>query len=372
MRSILNVARGSSLFAVTLLASGALVSTALAAEGDPCTADAECGEGYACEVEADVALPSADPGSGSGEDPGTDAETTGTCVIARRPCTADTDCDENYECEFNDPPSIGVCDTEGNCTERPSEESTTGECVGVPLDCSTDAECPEASACMSGLCTFAFTPCATDTECEDRNLCLPIESEVCTVSSCPAGDEDCQPVTVCEPVDEGEGYCFPAPQPCTSDAGCSGDWTCYDVPNDNELPGAWVGVDKSCLPPGIVGAIEGWVAVEGDEYDDSDTAGPNYGGSDVSGRAGMGPVAEDENEDGDAAPRGDGGASGEADGADETDDETDIHATASAAAETDDSGCRAAGAGASGTSALALLLAAAGLTVGRRRAARRG
>jgi len=361
MRSILPAARGSSLFAVTLLASGALVSTAWAAEGDPCTADVDCGEGYACEVE--LAPPSFDPGSGAGEDPAADAE-TGACVIARRPCTADTDCDENYECEVNEPPSIGGCDTEGNCTEQPSEAGTTGECVGVPMECSTDAECPEASACMSGLCTFAFTLCTTDAECGDRELCLPDESEVCTLQDCASDDPDCVSEIVCEPAGDASGYCFPAPQPCASDADCTGEWTCYDVPNDNDLPEPWVGVDKSCLPPGIVGAVEGWVAVEGEEDDESgDPESVEVG---VTGRAGMGPVAE--GEDGDAAPRGNGGDSGENDGA----DEANVEATASAAAETDDSGCRAAGAGSTGTSALALLLAAAGLAVGRRRAARRG
>ncbi len=363
MRSILHAARGSIPFAVTLLASGALGSTAWAAEGDPCTADVDCGDGYACEVEPNLEPPSIDEPGAAGAS-GTSEERAGTCVIARRPCTSDADCEANYECEIYDAPSTVVCDEAGNCEAVPPEESTTGECVGVPMDCSTDADCPEASACMSGLCTFSFTPCTADTDCGDLELCLPDGGEVCTSYDCAPDDPACEPVIVCEPAGDASGYCFPAPQPCASDAACTGEWTCYDVPNDNELPGAWVGVDKSCLPPGIVGAFEGWVAAEGEEYDDSDTAGPVLTDPDVSGRAGMGPVVE--GEDGDAAPRGDGGASGEADGA----DETDVEATASAAAETDDSGCRAAGAGATGTSALALLLAAAGLAVGRRRTRR--
>jgi|GEM_PF-3787956 len=350
MRSIRHAARGSCLFAVTLLASSTLVSPALTAEGDPCTADADCGEGYACE-DGDSA---GAPGEG-----GAAPEPPGTCVIARRPCTSDADCDANYECEIYDAPSTVVCDEEGSCEVLPPEESTIGECVGVPLECATDADCPEPSSCMSGLCTFAFAPCTADTDCDDLYLCLADESEVCTSYDCSSDDPDCVPETVCEPVEDAGGHCFPAPQPCSTDADCTGEWTCYDVPNDNELPGAWKGVDKSCLPPGIVGAVEGWVALEGEEYDDSDTAGSVQEDPELTSEAGAGPVAEGE----DAAPRGEGGASGEADDA----DAAEVEATASAAAETDDGGCRAAGAGATGTSALARLLAAAGRAGGRRR-----
>ncbi|HOU90413.1 MAG TPA: hypothetical protein PLU22_05175 [Polyangiaceae bacterium] len=362
MRSILHAARRSTLFAATLLASGALGSTAWAAEGDPCTADVDCGDGYACEVEPNLEPPSIDEPGAAGAS-GTSEERAGTCVIARRPCTSDADCEANYECEIYDAPSTVVCDEAGNCEAVPPEESTTGECVGVPMDCSTDADCPEASACMSGLCTFSFTPCTADTDCGDLELCLPDGGEVCTSYDCAPNDPACEPVIVCEPAGDASGYCFPAPQPCTSDAACTGEWTCYDVPNDNDLPEPWVGVDKSCLPPGIVGAVEGWVAVEGAETSDDSAEVPVSGDRVPLGAAGMGPVVEG---DGDAAPRGDGGASGEADGA----EDADLDATASAAAETDDSGCRAAGAGATGTSALALLLAAAGLAVGRRRTRR--
>jgi hypothetical protein len=58
------------------------------------------------------------------------------------------------------------------------------------------------------------------------------------------------------------GVCFPAPQACKTNKDCSNDWLCYDVPNQ-VLSEGWEKTDWGCLPPGIVGALEGYVALAG-------------------------------------------------------------------------------------------------------------
>lgn len=340
----------------SLLVAVTLAPTAIAAEGDPCVADADCGVGYACNLP-----PTAGDGAGVGgssgsersaaggaaEDPvppvaGTGGDSTerpetpvGECRRARLTCVTDADCGNHYVCEFDS--SDVACAAGSDCTDVPFE-SPTGECYGEPMACSANTDCPESSNCVDQLCTFEPVECTDDVGCPSDYECMLSVTEECSVSPCAAG-ESCDPEPTCTTTSTN-GVCFPKPIPCSSDADCSGGWLCYDVPNE-DAPDDWAEVDKGCLPAGIVGAIEGYVEVGG-------------------------ALAESENDSGESAPiRGpDNGNTETASG-----DPGDAPA-AKAEPSADDGGCAVTVAGA-GRGPGRWLLVAAGLLVGLLRARRR-
>lgn len=296
----------------------------LAAEGDLCAANVDCGDGYVCNLP-----PTAGGSSGSGGSAGAateDVTVTGSCGVAPVTCTTDADCGEHFACSFDDGSTSAGCDAAGNCTAV-EDVATVGECVGVPMECAADADCPEASVCLEGLCTYAPTSCTDDAVCADGYACADIGGEegACMSMPCiPDATGTCVNEVVCETT-AAPSYCFPKPVACASDADCPTGWSCYGVA-EADLEG-WSDLPLACLPPGIVGAIEGWVTVEGE----SDSAGSDDAGT----------VAETTES---AGP----GTNG--------------------AADDEGGGCSVTGARASGRGALGLLLAALALVLGRRRA----
>lgn len=287
------VASLSSLLSLTLL-----VPAAHAAEvGDPCTTDSECGEGMWCEGAAYD-----QDGSGAGSSQGEGG-------------------------------SLGEGTLSGG--EVLIED---GYCVRSPITCSVAGDCPEASQCSGGFCTFELTVCTDDAECDEGFVCTDGgEEEVCSVEPCVAGEE-CSDEEVCETV-ASVSFCFPAPVACSETEPCEGDWICQPM-DDEGAPESWQGIEQACLPEGVVGAIEGWIAID-DRALGQDEDAPVSQGTGMLGSAGTGPVPT-----GEVATDG----SGEA-----------------AKAEDDDGGCSVTRIGGAESGLVGLLLLAGGVLFGRRR-----
>ncbi|MBN1607457.1 MAG: hypothetical protein JW940_12535 [Polyangiaceae bacterium] len=252
------------------------VPAALAAEGDPCLDDADCGDGYECDLppttssassgamdsagDAKLAPPDAsgqtDAGSVSAGD-GADSEgvTEGTCERAPRRCTTDADCDEYHVCVGD---VATVCSSDGACGEvDPGPRS--GTCEGRPVSCSKSSDCPSGTQCVDGTCTLDLASCEKDSECEAGYECLSPDVQECSVAPCSSTDPTCEPEIVCEPGDDALSFCFPKAKACAADDDCSAGWRCYDMEDEEDAPEDWAGVDKGCLPPELVGVFEGYV-----------------------------------------------------------------------------------------------------------------
>jgi hypothetical protein len=253
------------------------VPAALAAEGDPCVEDADCGEGYQCDLpptasgmssgatdsggSAKVAPPDASGGMGAGG-AGSEVVREGTCERAPKTCTTDADCDEYYVCEFGDSVET-ICVAGGSCSETdtaPVEES--GFCEAELIACSKNAECPSGTECVDGTCTLDLTSCEEDSDCDSGYECLSSREQDCSSTPpCAGTGGACEPEIVCEPSGDATSFCFPKAKACDTDDDCTGSWRCYDMEDEEDAPEDWAGVDKGCLPPELVGAIEGYVQV---------------------------------------------------------------------------------------------------------------
>jgi MYXO-CTERM domain-containing protein len=287
------------------------VPTALAAGGEPCVEDADCGEGYACDRP---------PTAGSATDRGGDAEdvppatsgqadggnesgaggggsgvaTEGTCERAHKTCKTDADCGQYYVCALSE--STFACDSDGNCTVGDTEpEEEEGFCSAKLVSCSRDSECPSGSECVDGTCTIDLTSCEDDSECEAGYECLSWDERECSSPPpCLGTDDACETEPVCEPSDDTTSFCFPKAKACSTDDDCSASWACYDMEDEEDAPEDWAGVDQGCLPPALVGAFEGYVYVTLDgvamgsgESSEASDAPPRGGGTDPSDESGQ-------------------------------------------------------------------------------------
>ena len=111
----------------------------------PCSADADCGSGFTCEdvvvcepCAVDVGTPGGPDGEGSdGGDDSCESSCAPTgqkyCAIVEVECTSDADCGEGFECELYDAPIATDCavDPDGGDEDCVSEEpeATSGYCA---------------------------------------------------------------------------------------------------------------------------------------------------------------------------------------------------------------------------------------------------
>lgn len=213
---------------------------------EECDTDADCVDGFRCEVMEIDACP--DVVCPEGEecpepDPRTcETETFGMCVPA--PCTTDADCGEGLQClavTYENCPAVEPCSPSGDCGEpEPS------------------VECEEV---VEYLCLPTFmAPCETAADCGEGFECR--EDEICGCSGgIPADPEEPapEPECTCEPT--GDRYCAPIEVECTDDTACGAGWTCeiygdapvtcYDDPESDEpvCEEPTLADHGVCLPP---------------------------------------------------------------------------------------------------------------------------
>ncbi len=175
-------------------------ATCLAANGNECNDNAECGSGYCangyCCDQGDCC--NGDPAVCPAETYVTEpwCETPGDCQGFR----IDAVCDENFQCgstAWVDDDTACDEETEANdCGYYPSvfctaeAEQTVGSCAGV---CTVDADCDYEAHCQGGECLYGKPPgytCADDAECVSlhcqNGFCCG-SGDCCDVAaSCPA------------------------------------------------------------------------------------------------------------------------------------------------------------------------------------------
>jgi hypothetical protein len=169
-----------------------------------CFDDSECAEGFHCEMEWDDTY----PGEGEYPTNCMDEETgmvlpcmppPGVCVPNEEPpypgeCLVDADCMEGFICEMM---AVDCVDEEGtDC--YPYE---IGVCVPVeepPLECTSDAGCAPWEVCMDGRC-IAEATCVVNSDCAAHQVCM---EGVCVEEAHPEPlecrvDADCPADLVC-------------------------------------------------------------------------------------------------------------------------------------------------------------------------------
>lgn len=193
----------AALMAVLLLASNV--------SAQDCASDADCGEGFVCDIWAsggapiDCTVDSENNESCFGEDP---VEEYGECVRGPVECDSNEDCPSGLTCVFAGVP----------------------EPAPAP-DCAEGDDCPENNGLWEGedpapevgYCEWIPQACGSDADCGEGFECQVIGSSDCAAPACPPG-EDCPDID-CEPVAE-ESACVPREIECDTDAQCPSDWSC--------------------------------------------------------------------------------------------------------------------------------------------------
>jgi hypothetical protein len=227
-------------------------------------------------------------------------------------CLRDADCPDGYGCDL--PPTAGTCDSSsGTCSDAKIAPSP-GQCEPKPLLCTADSDCPKGLTCdlrssndcsvaappsgsaggaapaepatcedlpSEGECVHALTPCTEDSECSGGEVCTPLG----TTSDCSAsaGSATCAPGAQCDPpaappeeqcTETQRFYCFPPPKGCSASEPCASGTRCVQLPDDasDHPPPGWEGLTALCLPEDWALVLEGRVHIEGGNSEDSGSA----------------------------------------------------------------------------------------------------
>ncbi len=223
----------AAVLSVLLLASAASADVAVS----QCSTDADCGEGFICEVyEAGggaVAPPCYVDEDGNevceDEDFAPDEfEQYGECVPAPITCFSDSDCGGGLTCIFDS----GDHAVDGGSTDPvpPPEEVEPGE-GNKQAEEDSDAARP---APEEGFCAWDFNECESDDECGEFGECIAVGSVGCAEAA-PAPDcgpdEDCDFEDREEPDCQEEEFfaCVPREIECEINSDCPDSWACVDV-----------------------------------------------------------------------------------------------------------------------------------------------
>jgi hypothetical protein len=217
--------RNSQLSMFKMIAQGAAALTMLllasAVSAQECQADADCNDGYRCELYGgDTAVCIGTPEGEEICEEGDPVEPVGYCVREPIPCTSDADCGAGLKCylaneidQDDAPPCVDGEDCE-SADPAPPEENN-GELVA-----------PE------GYCGWAFEECAANADCGEFGECVSVGGSDCVEPApspgCAEGEDCAEP----EPVDCGEPVetfaCVPAEIDCETDDQCPADWACVE------------------------------------------------------------------------------------------------------------------------------------------------
>jgi len=200
-----------------LLAAGLLTSMGAVASAQDCTADADCAEGFHCELygatDCVVAPGQDEPDCG-------DPVEFGACVRSPIACDTDADCPTYLSCITGGgageaPPDTGAPD------QAPCMVDETGNCAGDGLiDPGTE----------QSYCAYQELTCDTDADCPSDFECAVYASGGggCAAPACDPADASCDPGFVdCGDVEVIEyKACQPREITCAADADCPTEWQC--------------------------------------------------------------------------------------------------------------------------------------------------
>lgn len=194
-------------------------------------------------------------------------------------CKANADCGAGFYCELQAPPSVSCGSSDGkpaDCPEPTPAPAVEGFCREKPLDCKADGDCPAYLACVStggGDVTCSAPACAPGEECPepvceepkvDPNapmICAPKMIDCTSDAGCPDGfacnielGAAC-PTIACDPSDSNckqpecdtstKKICGPKEIDCKADGDCPADWRCISFEE-----GSCSGSGGGEVPPG--------------------------------------------------------------------------------------------------------------------------
>jgi len=200
---------------LAILTVGLLTAAVSVASAQECGADADCSEGFHCELyggETCVVAP------GQTEPDCGEPVMYGECVRSPITCTTDADCPTYLSCITGggegDVPVGGACeaDANGNCIDQgaPQEDPmpTASFCGYREIQCGSNADCPSDFECVDyaqsgGDCAAPAIACDPD----DPNCVMDVPN--------------------CEPVEPTVySACQPREIACDADTDCPSDWRC--------------------------------------------------------------------------------------------------------------------------------------------------
>lgn len=231
-----------------------LVLTAASNASAECTSDADCAEGYACELVGASACadsPPCIPGEECVEPEPCEPEEEYACLFVPPTCATDADCEAGLVCETYDSYDCSVsspaCPEGAECPEPVEEDCTEeSESYCVPpyfAACSEDADCGPGFACVADeVCSCGGSTGGGSTD-SGGGSTDPVPAPDMPDSPQDKDGEDCG----CEPT--GEFYCELIPVECTSDADCGEGLSCVTGPADDVICTATPDGDESCDEP---------------------------------------------------------------------------------------------------------------------------
>lgn len=232
---------GAIFAAVTL----AILISASSAASQECVADADCGDGEYCKIDAlSEMCQNPEPEQESACE-GARSESYGRCMLIADRCETDDDCAEYYTCKKESFGMGEACATPAYpesdmppCASRSIEyESKYGSCEPGPIDCESNSDCPSPLTCVE----------------------FP-SSGACWESS--DGQSGCSETTV-------EKHCEFEPPSCETDDDCEADSECVEVGSSTDCGETFVTTSRAATPPIDAGASQDMPIVppcaEGDE-----------------------------------------------------------------------------------------------------------
>lgn len=226
------------------LATSAITLLSSSARADQCQVSADCGAGYACEVQQSGACPGIAclPGQPCPE-PDCGVSETRSCVPVA--CSGASDC-----------PSKMVCHTE--TTSSCNDAAPAAPCAGDSCDGGSSEPPPDCSVESRSYCTPRYLlPCQTASDCGAGFRCVEEVTQWCNGSG-PSDPSDggvaniVAPDQQCGETRTGTFVCQLIEVTCTADSDCASDFVCATVSGSScasDLPSSSGGGQSGFAPP---------------------------------------------------------------------------------------------------------------------------
>ena len=265
-----------------LSALGLTLAVPAGARAQECSEDADCAEGFECDLEASGAASRPDCPPESDCDPAPEPEPApprGECEPAELTCMSDSDCPGGAVC-VRRRSDCGSTDTDSGSDSGDSEGSDAAPTPGSGSgaggsggdDPAPDAKLPaaapeeECEPATEGQCVYTLVECKADSDCEGGDLCTEFdgggacsEEPDCAGDGCPEDDEEpvCEQTTI--------SWCFPKPVDCSDGQKCGDGTRCVVLPEDvnDDAPASWNGASALCLPELWALAFEERIEIDG-------------------------------------------------------------------------------------------------------------